>query len=49
MQKKNAKNALQNSTAAADVQPIPTISMDLLWMPMTLDVTYRENVWNAPS
>ena len=43
MQKKNAETVLQDSTAAADVQQTPIISMEILMMHMILAVNCRKS------
>ena len=49
MRKKNEVTVLQNSTAAADVQQTPTISMEISTMHTTSDVHFRKSVLNAQS
>ena len=48
-QKKNAENVSQDSTAAADVQQTPIISMDISMMHMILAVNFRKSVLNVQS
>ena len=49
MQKKNAETVLQDSTAAADAQQIPIISMEISMMHMILAVNCRKSVLSVQS